>query len=201
MRIKTESRRNAILDTAAQAFLEAGFQNTSMSQIALRVGGSKGTLYNYFTSKEEIFLEAMDRIGERQFFAAFTNLKMSEDIGMALKKFGAALIQSLCSPEAIALRRILIAEAGRSDIGRLFFEQGPQKAAHMVESMLKAAMDAGQLRESNPRIAGDHLRGLLESEYFEKCLLGVIVSPDARQARQAANRAVEIFLAAYKPAE
>ncbi len=44
-----------ILDAAAEVFLEEGFAAASMSAIAARVGGSKGTLYNYFRSKEELF--------------------------------------------------------------------------------------------------------------------------------------------------
>ncbi len=40
--------------------MEDGFAAASMSSIASRVGGSKGTLYNYFPSKQQLF-EAMIR--------------------------------------------------------------------------------------------------------------------------------------------
>ena len=38
-----------------------GFAATSMSAIATRLGGSKGTLYNYFKSKEELFGAVVSR--------------------------------------------------------------------------------------------------------------------------------------------
>ncbi len=48
--MRTEAKREAILKTAAQAFVELGYERASMSEIAARVGGSKGTLYAYFPS-------------------------------------------------------------------------------------------------------------------------------------------------------
>src|ERR1700748_881544 len=66
-----DSRREAILDVATEVFLEVGYSCASMSAIAARVGGSKGTLYNYFKSKEELFeafvRRSCDRFGEAVF--------------------------------------------------------------------------------------------------------------------------------------
>lgn len=59
MRTKSDEKRQAILDVAAEVFREAGFERASMSEICTRVGGSKATLYNYFPSKEELFFEVM----------------------------------------------------------------------------------------------------------------------------------------------
>ena len=50
-----DAKRRAILDVASEVFLAQGYAETSMSEIAAKVGGSKGTLYNYFRSKEELF--------------------------------------------------------------------------------------------------------------------------------------------------
>ena len=43
------------MSVAREVFFEHGYSATSMSAIAARLGGSKGTLYNYFRSKEELF--------------------------------------------------------------------------------------------------------------------------------------------------
>ena len=45
-RLDRDARREAILDVASDVFLEEGYANASMSTIAARLGGSKGTLYN-----------------------------------------------------------------------------------------------------------------------------------------------------------
>ena len=55
MRTRCKIKRQKILDVAAQTFQELGFERASMDAIRARVGGSKATLYNYFTNKDEIF--------------------------------------------------------------------------------------------------------------------------------------------------
>ena len=59
MRVRTEDRRQAIIDVALQVFREVGFERASMALISRRLGGSKGTLYGYFRSKEELFETTM----------------------------------------------------------------------------------------------------------------------------------------------
>ncbi len=60
MRVKSEEKRQAILEIAKDSFTKQGFEQTSMSHIAKMLGGSKATLYNYFSSKEEIFTAVME---------------------------------------------------------------------------------------------------------------------------------------------
>ena len=60
-RLDPDARREAILDVAQEVFLEEGFAAASMSTIAARLGGSKGTLYNYFRSKDELFKAYVER--------------------------------------------------------------------------------------------------------------------------------------------
>src|SRR5258705_5325413 len=60
-RLDRDARREAILDVAQEVFLEEGFAAASMSTIAARLGGSKGTLYNYFRSKDELFKAYVER--------------------------------------------------------------------------------------------------------------------------------------------
>jgi TetR/AcrR family transcriptional regulator, regulator of autoinduction and epiphytic fitness len=51
---RKERSRQLILDAAATAFREAGFANVTMEEIAQRAGLTRMTIYNLFTSKEEI---------------------------------------------------------------------------------------------------------------------------------------------------
>lgn len=49
-----QGRRDEILDAALHVFAEAGYHTSSVSQVAKRAGVSKGLMYNYFSSKEEV---------------------------------------------------------------------------------------------------------------------------------------------------
>ena len=51
-----QHRRDSILEAAQAHFVEVGFEKFSMAVVGKRVGVSKGTLYLYFSSQEEILL-------------------------------------------------------------------------------------------------------------------------------------------------
>lgn len=51
------SKRELILTAAREVFFEKGYHDATSEEIAKRAGVGKGTLYQYFESKQEIFLE------------------------------------------------------------------------------------------------------------------------------------------------
>jgi AcrR family transcriptional regulator len=59
---RTERSQNLILDAADAAFRELGFADTSMEEIATRAGLTRKTVYNLFSSKEEIALRLIARV-------------------------------------------------------------------------------------------------------------------------------------------
>ena len=59
MRVKTDAKRQTILEAAAEVFRVQGFAGASMTAVAERAGGSKATLYRYFDSKEDVFIAVM----------------------------------------------------------------------------------------------------------------------------------------------
>jgi len=61
--------RQAILDAAMRVFGRTGFRDTKMAQIASEAGVATGTLYNYYSSKEDIFESILEN-GEGQIRAA-----------------------------------------------------------------------------------------------------------------------------------
>jgi AcrR family transcriptional regulator len=56
-RTSSDLKREDLLRGATRAFLENGFQATTMQKVADACGVGKGTLYEYFPSKEDLFLE------------------------------------------------------------------------------------------------------------------------------------------------
>lgn len=56
-----EEKRNLIMDTALELFSQKGYHTTTISQIAKHAGISKGLMYNYFKSKEDLLTAIMDR--------------------------------------------------------------------------------------------------------------------------------------------
>ena len=198
MRTKTETKRQAILDVAADVFREMGFERASMSEICARVGGSKATIYNYFTSKEELFFEVVLQATEAEFEAAHLALDpQGPDMSATLEDYGRRLLGLLYKPDVRAVRRLVVSEAGRSGLGLRTYEIGPQKDESRVAIFLSEAMAQGRLREADPVVAARHLRALLESEWLDRFLLQVIDTVSEEDIASGVHRAVAVFLAAY----
>jgi len=199
---KSDSKRQAILDTAYHLFRAHGFEKTSMAEISARVGGSKATLYSYFASKEELFVECVMSVLQNYMSETLKYLDTAgSDPARALVKFGASVLRFICSAEQVEVRRMVIAEAVRSGTGKLFFDKLAVLRAR-VSAFLSECMSAGTLRNDDPELAADHLGALLEAEVLEPLLLHVRDdSPQEEEIERAAERAIATFLRAYAPAE
>ena len=194
-------RRAAIVDVAYRSFLEQGYAATSMSGIAAALGGSKGTLWNYFASKELLFAAVMDR-GAQTFQAniarELTGPGEMEDI---LRRFARAFLRKITSPEGVSLYRMIVAEAGRfPELGRIFQERAIGRTRAVLSGYLAGAMAAGRLRTGDPLRAAYELLGLCTIGTQQLLLMGQIecAAPDVLEAEGGA--AVALFLRAYAPA-
>ena len=200
MRMKTEAKRQAILEVAALAFQELGFERTSMSEICARVGGSKATIYNYFASKEELFSEVMFLSTEAEFMVVHQALDAStDDVAESLQRFGERLLTFLYSPRIRAERHLAISESRRSELGRLVYERGVQRSQNLIAAFMARAMTQGQLRETDARVVAQHFFGLLEAELLEPFLHQQLGEVGAEQIRAVTARAVAVFMAGYGP--
>jgi AcrR family transcriptional regulator len=63
----SEERRYQILNAAEEVFTVKGFDEARMDDIAEETGLSKGTLYLYFKSKDDLIIAVLDRIFQREF--------------------------------------------------------------------------------------------------------------------------------------
>lgn len=200
MRTLSDAKRQAIMDSAAEAFAELGFERTSMSEICKRVGGSKTTLYNYFPSKEVLFFEVMFQATEGKFEAIHASLDPEcRNVEDVLLEFGQRFLAFIYSPEVLPVRRLAIAESGRSDLGRLCFEKGQSRNQALLTNYLRVSIDQGKLRQTDANMAALHLSGLLLAEHNDLTMLCVQDSVSEEEIRTGTQRAIEVFMRAYGP--
>ena len=198
MKKKTEAKRQAILDIAADVFREMGFARASMSEICRRVGGSRATVYNYFPSKETLFFEIIHQANEAEFRAIHQVLDhATDDISDALRHFGEGLLSLIYSPNVMAVRRLVTSSFDNGELGRTCFELGPQRTLSEVAEFLSAAMKKGKLRPCDPHIATQHLRGILESELIDGFIFQMSIDTRSERIKAIVERAVSVFMAAY----
>ncbi|MET3432925.1 AcrR family transcriptional regulator [Herbaspirillum seropedicae] len=200
MRVKTAERRDAILAAAAEVFLEEGFEGASMAGISARIGGSKGTLYSYFKSKEELFVAVTHEQAKKQMEPALAALeKDTGDLQKTLQVFGEKAVSFLCQESTLQTHRMIVAESGRSDIGRRFHESGPKLGMERIAAFLSRQMQAGRLKQADPMLATLQLCALLDCETVKPMMLGLESAISRPRMKRMVGRAVETFLAAYAP--
>jgi len=199
MRKKSETKRQAILDIAAETFREFGFERTSMSEICTRVGGSKATLYNYFKSKEDLFYEAI-LLGEmKKFDIVIVSLNNdSDDYIKTLYVFGESFLTFLCSPIVNENRRLVIAESRKSNLGIVVYENVIAKSHKAIAEFLEMAIEAKKIRSADTNVAAKHLIAIIKSEVEDELLYGVVNTIDNEQIKAIVKRAIDVFYAAYK---
>lgn len=203
MRVKTEAKRLAILAAAKATFLERGYEASSMAQVSVRAGGSKQTLYNYFSSKEELFVAVMLETAAKRFDPLFAAFCADSPVAMkpALAGFGRAWLALVGSDEPLAARRIIAAEGARSNLGRLFYENGPRRGWTQMAEGFAQAMAAGRLRPADPGRAAGHFQALLEAGPYQRLLEGSADRPSPDDIAAAVDAAVDVFWRAYGPAD
>lgn len=199
-RLDRDARREAILDVASDVFLEEGYANASMSTIAARVGGSKGTLYNYFKSKEQLFAAYVVRHCAWQRDAMFEISAEVDDIRAALTKVGRIYLSIVLSDFSLSNFRVIVAEAQRTpEIGRAFYEAGPKSGSELLGAILRRAADRRQLKLDDPVHAAHQFIGLCQNRLLKARLCNAMAEPTPEEIDREVLPAVEVFIAAYGP--
>lgn len=198
MRCRTTERRQMILDAAKTVFLERGYTASSMSEVAVRAGGSKQTLYGYFSTKDELFAAAMVQKGEALIDPLYENLHADQHLPSALSRFAIGFLRFAVTPEFLAFRRIVYGEGAKSNLGQLFFENGPKRGWAKMATEFEAAMGQGRMRQSDPWRAVTHFHALCEAGPLQRLIEGAIDAVSDAELVETAQAAVEIFARAYE---
>jgi AcrR family transcriptional regulator len=198
--VDRDGRREAILDVAAEVFMEVGFSAASMSMIAARVGGSKGTLYNYFKSKDELFEAYIQR------HCAWTHelldkvLAQELDVRTILTRLGQTLLEMMLSGFGLRNFILVVSEAVRApEIGRAFYEAGPLRGSRMLAGFIAGAVDDGRLRRCDPQAAAHQFIGLCQNRLLKARLCNAAPEPTPEEIAVEVAAAVETFMAAFGP--
>ncbi|WP_168403804.1 TetR/AcrR family transcriptional regulator [Erwinia amylovora] len=200
MKVRTEERREAIIEAAAQLFQEMGYERASMNELAKRLGGSKGTLYNYFPSKEELFSAVIRTYATRHLTdaASALDISLSKNVKLAekLQHFGEQMLNVMTTDNtALGVYRMVVAEAGHSEMGMLFYESGPRESVEKLARLFSSAMDNGVLRFGDSRIRALQFLALLTAEIEERIYQRMAPPLSVKRVQEMTACAVRMFMA------
>lgn len=193
-----QSRRETILDVAQGSFLEQGYDGTTMSGIAAQLGGSKGTLWSYFPSKESLFAAVVDRA--TQDFRTQLTVILNPDDGLetALRRFCEQFLVKVTSDEGVALHRLVVGETSRfPELGRIFYERAPRQTHLLLADFIAGAQARGLLQGIEPLRAAQQLTWLCMSGSYQMRLTGVIDRIPPEMLAADIDAAMTTFMRAY----
>ncbi len=102
-----------VLDAAAGLFLRDGFAATSIEAISAAAGVSKRTFYARFAGKEAVFLAVAQRLIGTWLAGFDAAMEGAASLDAALLAAGRRMLAVALTPSALALHRLMVAEAGR----------------------------------------------------------------------------------------
>src|SRR5262245_30635161 len=146
-RRRKADRPAEILSAALDCFAERGFAATRMDDVAARAGVTKGTVYLYFKTKEDLF-KALVRS------ELLPNIEHAEAVA-ARGGSAAALLERLVSqwaehvvPSRVGvLPKLMIAEAGNfPELAKFYLDEVVHRALGLIRRVLLAGIEAGEFR-------------------------------------------------------
>jgi AcrR family transcriptional regulator len=192
------AKRRQIIEGARAVFLAQGFDAASMNDIARAAGVSKGTLYVYFEHKEELFESIVEQECDAQAEGIFDFDPGNHDVRGVLTRLGVAYVRFLCRPEKASAIRTVIAIADRMpEVGRKFYETGPERGMTQLSDYLNAQIAAGVLAIEDVEIAAVQLMESFQAKLFKPMVFNFAPAPSLEQIERVVRVAVKTFLAAY----
>ena len=179
---RKQARPQELLDAALDLFVEKGFAATRAEEVAARAGVSKGTLYLYYPSKEEL-LKAVIRAnlsheiaeGEaiaRHFEGPTTEL-LPHIISEWWRRIGETRASGIC--------KLIVSEVRNfPDIAAFYYDEVVQPAERLIGGVVQRGIDRGEFRAVPVRETVHALVAPMLFMMLHKHSMGCCQPPDSR---------------------
>jgi len=146
-----------LLDNAAELFLAEGYGAVSIEKIAARCRMSKRTFYHRFANKEELFAAVAHRLITRMKPEHAEHLFEGKTLEAILLRLAEIILHAALSPEALALHRIILAEAKRfPELAAVMETEGSKaEAITRIAALLESAACKGEIRVPDAGFAAE----------------------------------------------
>jgi AcrR family transcriptional regulator len=196
-RLPPEARRAEVLQAALEVFAEVGFERATLQEVADRAGVTKGALYHYFDSKDELFLALMRervaaQVAATQALVAAAEPSKSREA--LLRELLQAMWANLRQPGMLEFTRLMMSELPKfPECGRAFFDEIVLPARRTLRKALErdapATGERGALVEAVVALLPSMMLGVGMTQHtFEG------IDPAGLDAERAGDVVVEVLL-------
>lgn len=196
-RLLAEQLREQILEVATPLFLTEGYGATSIEAVAKRARMSKRTLYSRFRDKAELFGAVVHRLVERMRPPNVPPERFFEggSIEAILQRLAQLILRAALSPPALALHRVIVAEATRfPELAAAVHQEGTRREAiRRIAALLEGEAQAGRLSLTNAEFAAEQFLHMLVAGPQRRAL-GLGTPMTSAELDAWARDAVDLFL-------
>ena len=152
---RKERRPGELLDAALDLFVERGFAATRLDDVAARAGVSKGTLYLYYASKDELF-KAVVRENLVPLIENFRrDIEQSDAPGeRLLRNFFEGWWSRVGATRLAGIVKLIVGEAGNfPELAQFFFEEVSQPNLQLLTDIIDRGIASGEFQSVDVEVA------------------------------------------------
>ncbi len=196
---ETARIRDRILDVAAVFFFTEGYGATSIEAIARRGRIAKRTIYSRFSDKAALFRAVVHRVVERLRPAHVEPLFEGKTTRDILHGLARVVLHASLSSEALALHRIVLAEATRfPELALIVSEQGSrQEAIRRIAGLLERDSRERDRKPKDSLFAAEQFLHMVTASPQRRAL-GLGQPMNTGELESWANSTVDLFLDGYR---
>jgi AcrR family transcriptional regulator len=183
------ARREEILGAARRVFAERGFRGTTIADIAEEAKIALGTIYLYFSSKEEVFGALNQRFNE-VIMSSTRDVPPGRTAGETTRRYVESVFQA-CAENRDLVRLVVLNTDPESDIAKRMRKADNERNRPLVHA-LERGMQAGTVRKGDPEIMANLVRGAVSMAVYQAFILSD--GSDERKYRDACGDMLSAYL-------
>lgn len=149
-RRRKEDRPAEIAEAAFEVFAEKGFARARVQEVAKRAGVSKGLMYLYFKTKEELFKAVIKSVVVRRVDALLTNLETTTSSSEEFLRgpFAEFMKRIPGSPVAVVIRLLLSEGPRHPDLVDYYWQNVVSKGLDAIRRFVARGVERGEFRST-----------------------------------------------------
>jgi AcrR family transcriptional regulator len=154
-RRRKDARPQELLEAAFAVFVEKGFADARLDDIAARAGVSKGTVYLYYDSKEAVFRAMISQVADAKMELVSQLVETHEgSFAALLRQLAQFMAQQISQPPLVHFPRLIIGESRRfPELAAFYFETAISRARKILMRIIERGQEAGEFRAMSARHA------------------------------------------------
>ncbi|WP_321325246.1 TetR/AcrR family transcriptional regulator [uncultured Parasphingorhabdus sp.] len=184
-----------ILTAARTEFFANGFSGASIESIAALAEVSKVTVYNWFSTKENLFAEVVKAECRHMSESLVGENSKTRSLRETLIAVAERMLDSLTKEEKVRFDRVLAAEVDRDPrIGQFFLDNGPRTILQNIVNLLKISQEKGEIQSNDLTSSAEMFVSLVMGRIDLFLRYGENIKLTAAQKRERARKAVDAWM-------